>query len=235
MDEIYRIKEAYTKRDTLNKSRIYTYFNPSALYYSQQLERYIIIYLKRNGIDDLSRKHILDVGCGIGEVLRNFIRYRARPENLNGIDLLSDRVEIAKRLSPNINFKCGDASNLPYGDESFDIVLQFTVFTSILDSQMKKEIAGEMLRVLKPDGIIFWYDFHMNNPQNPDVKGVKKKEIYELFPDCSIYLKRITLGPPIARTIAPFSFLACYFLENLRIFNTHYIGIIKKFIDNKES
>jgi len=38
-----------------------------------------------------------------------------------------------------------------------------------------KKIASEMLRVLKVDGITVWYDFHMNNPQNPDVRGVKKK------------------------------------------------------------
>jgi len=54
---------------------------------------------------------------------------------------------------------------------------QFTVFTSILDISMKQSIAGEMLRVLKPDGIILWYDYYRNNPMNPDVRGVKKREI----------------------------------------------------------
>ena len=72
-----------------------------------------------------------------------------------------------------------------------------------------------MLRVLKTDGIILWYDYHMNNLQNPNVKGVKKKEIYKLFPDCDVYLKRITLAPPITRAIVPSSWLACYFLEKL--------------------
>lgn len=55
-----------------------------------------------------------------------------------------------------IDFRCGNAENLPYEDESFDIVMQFTVFTSILDSEMKQNIAREMLRVIKPDGIILW-------------------------------------------------------------------------------
>jgi len=85
-----------------------------------------------------------------------------------------------------------------------------------------------MLRVLKPEGIIIWYDFHINNPKNPDVRGVKKKEIHELFPNCEIYLKRITLAPPLTRLIAPCSPLVCYILEKLRIFNTHYIGVIKR-------
>jgi len=63
-------------------------------------------------------------------------------------------IEIAKKISPNINFRYGEASCIPFEEESFDIVMQFTVFTSILDEYMKKSIAREMLRVLKPDGII---------------------------------------------------------------------------------
>jgi hypothetical protein len=91
---------------------------------------------------------------------------------------------------------------------------------------MKRNIAKEMLRVLKNHGIILWYDFIYNNPKNPDVRGVKKKEIYELFPSV-IYLNRITLAPPITRLLAPYSYLACYLLEKVKIFNTHYLGIIK--------
>jgi len=164
---------------------------------------------------------------GGGELI-NLIRYGARPENLFGIDLLEDRIMEARSLHSCINFSLGDASILPYSDKYFDIVMQFTVFTSILDKDMKKKIAEEMLRVLKPDGIILWYDYYVNNPRNPDVRGVKKKDIYELFPNCEIYLKRITLAPPLARLIASRSQLVCYILEKLKIFNTHYIGIIKK-------
>lgn len=187
----------------------------------------ILNILKTRG-KALKDMRILDVGCGAGGELRNFIRYGALPENLYGIDLLPDRIELAKRLSPNINFICDDASNLPYDNESFDIVMQFTVFTSILDNDMKLKIASEMLPVLKPDGIIIWYDYFVDNPKNPDVKGIKKKEIYKLFPNCDIHLKRITLAPPIARLVAPYSYLACYLLEKLKIFNTHYLGTIKK-------
>lgn len=108
--------------------------------------------------------------------------------------------------------------------------MQFTVFTSILDTGMRRSIATEMLRVLKPDGIILWYDYHMNNPKNPDVKGVKKKEIHELFPHGQITLKRITLAPPITRLIAHRSWLICYLLEKLKVFNTHYLGVIRKIV-----
>jgi len=108
--------------------------------------------------------------------------------------------------------------------------MQFTVFTSILDIQLKKKIASEMLRVLKKDGIVVWYDFHMNNPKNPDVKGIKKNEIYQLLPNCEIFLKRITLAPPLARKIAPFSFILCSILEKIPFLCTHYLGVIRRHI-----
>jgi hypothetical protein len=68
----------------------------------------------------------------------------------------------------------------------------------------------------------------MNNPKNPDVRGVKKKEIYEHFPDSEIYLERITLAPPLTRVIAPFSIILCQLLEKFPLLCTHYIGVIRR-------
>jgi hypothetical protein len=85
-----------------------------------------------------------------------------------------------------------------------------------------------MARVLSPQGIIIWYDYHMDNPYNSNVRGVKKKEIRELFPDCDIELHRIILAPPLVRILAPCSLLLCYLLEKLSILNTHYLGVIRK-------
>lgn len=223
-----RIKQVYEQRKEEIPSNLYSFFNRANLFFIQGREYSILEAFKKYGIHSLETKKILDIGCGAGGEMRNLIRYGAKPENLFGIDLLPDRVEIAKKISHNIDFRCGDASNIPFEDGRFDLVMQFTVFTSILDIHMKQTIAREMLRVLKPDGIILWYDYHMNNPKNPDVRGVKKKEIYELFQNCDISLKRITLAPPVTRLIAPYSWLVCYFLEKLKVFNTHYVGIIRK-------
>ena len=163
-----------------------------------------------------------------GGVLRDFIKYGAKPKYLYGIDLLDDRIEIAKDISPNINFKCGDASNLPYKDEFFNVVVQFTVFTSVLKKEIKKDIAKEMLRVLKKEGIILWNDFSYNNPKNLDVKGIKKKEIIDLFPNCEFTFNKVTLAPPIVRFIAPRSWLLCYMFEKLSFLCTHYLVVIRK-------
>jgi hypothetical protein len=40
---------------------------------------------------------------------------------------------------------------------------------------------AEMARVLAANGVIVWYDFSVNNPRNPHVRGVKLTEILELL------------------------------------------------------
>lgn len=228
MSEVERIKEVYAKRDRTIIDDRYSMFNAANLFIIQSRERELVSILKKYVFSDLSDKKILDVGCGGGRVLSGFIGYGANPKNLSGIDLLPDRIELAKKLEPEANFQCGNAEKLPYSDESFDIVMQFTMFTSILDSQMKKKIAREMLRVLKPNGIILWYDYHMNNPKNPDVKGIRKGEIVNLFPNCFFDFRKITLAPPIVRMLAKYSWLLCYLLDMIPLLRTHYLVVIKK-------
>jgi hypothetical protein len=110
----------------------------------------------------------------------------------------------------------------------FDIVLQATVFTSILDVEMKRAIAREILRVLKPTGVFVWYDFLFDNPRNPHVGGIGAREIRRLFPGCAVGLKRITLAPPIARRLVPITWIGALLLERVSILNTHYLGTIRK-------
>ncbi len=102
------------------------------------------------------------------------------------------------------------------------------MFTSILDADLRRQVASEMLRVVKPDGVILWYDFHMRNPRNPGVRAVRKAEIRELFPGCSMTLRRITLAPPITRMLAHRSSLLCHLLERVSLLRTHYLGLIRK-------
>jgi len=108
------------------------------------------------------------------------------------------------------------------------MVLQFTVFTSILDDVMKKHIAAEISRVLKPGGALLWYDYFVSNPSNPDVRGVSRGEIVRLFPGFSIFLKRVTLAPPITRAVAPVSTALCRLLSSVPVLRTHYLGFLQK-------
>src|SRR5262249_40854765 len=179
-------------------------------------EQKMLDLLQREGMSDLSRRRILEVGCGTGDLLRGFVKWGASPEKVVGVDLLEHSVAQARVWSPpRMRIEVASASNLPFADEEFDIVLQSTVFTSVLDAPLKQRIASEMLRVVRGDGLILWYDFTLNNPFNRDVSGVKMREIRTLFPGCRLDLRRVSLAPPLLRGIAPVSSTATHLLSHV--------------------
>lgn len=222
-----RVRAAYARRE--GRDARYTFASPSHVFQSQERERQVLRLLEQEGCLPLAGKTILDVGCGNGTWLRDFIKWGARPQDLTGIDLLPARVEQAVALCPSdTHLECGSATELAFEGGSFDIVLQATMFTSILDATVRSRIAAEMLRVVKPDGFILWFDFHMNNPWNPDVRGVTRREIQRLFPGCRLQLSRTVLAAPLSRRIAPYSWLASYVLARFAPLCTHYLGTIRK-------
>jgi SAM-dependent methyltransferase len=145
------------------------------------------------------------------------------------MDLLADRVGEARALcAQGVHLFCGSAAALPVPAASFDLVAQFTVFTSILDPDLRRQVASEMLRVVKPTGLILWYDFFFDNPKNVNVRGIARREIQRLFPGCSVKLRRVTLAPPLTRRLASRSWLACSLLEAIPLLRTHFLGVIRK-------
>jgi SAM-dependent methyltransferase len=219
-----RIRSVYAQRQHDER---YSWFSPGYVFAMQSLEREMLALLNPGRGRPLASLRILEVGCGTGYWLRQFVKWGARPENVAGIDLLSDRVAEARRLCPGeVTVRCGSAARLAFDDQSFDVVFQSLVFTSVRDSAMKRQIAEEMVRVTRKPGFILWYDFFLNNPGNPDVRGVGRREIRELFPRCSINLRRVGLAPPLFRAIAPHSWMLCAALEKIPLLRTHYLGVI---------
>jgi SAM-dependent methyltransferase len=222
-----RIRAAYARRPG-NDPR-YSWFNPGHVFTVQERERHLLALLRRYGFESLRTGKILEIGCGSGYWLREFIKWGARPENITGIDLLPERIVEARTLCPSqVTTICGSAAALGLPDGSFDLVLQSTVFSSILDLGMRRQVAGEMLRVLKSDGLVVWYDYHVNNPWNRDVRGVRRSEIRDLFPGSVLDLRPITVAPPLVRRLAPYSFLACHLLRRIPWLCTHYLGVIRR-------
>ena len=182
----------------------------------------------------LSERRILEVGCGTGWLLRKMVSWGAKPKNCSGVDLLRDVIEAARESCADMDLRCANAENLPFEDDGFDMVMQFTAFTSILERNVKKRIAEEMLRVMTPSGVVLWYDYFVSKPTNPDVRGIGRREVQRLFPNCSFDFRTVTLAPPITRAVAPHSFLLCYLLDKVPWLRTHYLVVIKKGSSPKE-
>jgi SAM-dependent methyltransferase len=229
MGELDRIRAEYARRAADPRLRgLYTYFNRGSLFAIQERERALLALLSRAGLDEVQNLEILDLGCGSGGWLLDLVRYGAQPDRLHGCDLLPDRLLQARpRLPGRVALACADGGRLPYAAACFDLVCQFTAFTSILDDDLRRCVAGEMWRVLRPGGALLWYDFRFQG-RNPAVRAIHPREVRRLFPDGTVVQRRVTLAPPIARRLAGRSWLTCEALARLPWLCTHDLILICK-------
>jgi len=222
------MKEEYAAREErLQNSDRYSPSNPAYQFLMHQREKQIQRLLESTGWVDLAESQVLEIGCGKGEVLETFQRLGVPKSRLYGIDLLHERVKEAGLSLPGSSLANADAQSLPFASQAFDVLLQFTAFSSVLDAQVKQTMAGEMLRVLKDDGVILWYDFWWN-PVNNQTRGIRLSEIKQLFPQCDIQIHKITLAPPIVRILIPKLPRVAKWLEGLTVLNSHYLALIRK-------
>ncbi len=226
--ELARIRAAYDRRKREIPADRYSDANPRAAIFQQELEQRILRLLALKSCAPLAEKRVLDLGCGDGRWLRRFCKWGASAENLAGMDLLPERIAAARELTTSaVRFYCGSAGQIPFRDRTLDVVVCMSVFSSILSENLRAAVAAEMVRVLRPGGCVLWHDFFVNNPANPDVRGVGKAELARLFPGCAIELSRVTVAAPLGRAIATIPFLYSA-LARCRIFCTHYLGWIRK-------
>ena len=72
---------------------------------------------------DLEKGHrVLDVACGTGIVARVAVEKTGDQGKVVGLDVNQAMLDVARRLGPKIEWRQGDAANLPFSDNSFDFV-----------------------------------------------------------------------------------------------------------------
>jgi len=97
-------------------------------------------------------KNVLDVGCGIGDWTKYVAECGAK--SVDGFDISAEMVKLSKQATEdlnNVSICVGDVTNMPYGDERFDIVLSFYI-TCVLHKEAFTKSFVELYRVLVPGG-----------------------------------------------------------------------------------
>lgn len=115
---------------------------------SETNKRIRIIYEELLPKEYLKGKKFLEVGCGLGYFSNKASKIGA---NVTGIDIGPNLVEINKKKTPKGVFKVASASDLPFKDETFDVVLSTEVIEHVNN---QKSALKEMCRVLKKNGIL---------------------------------------------------------------------------------
>jgi ubiquinone/menaquinone biosynthesis C-methylase UbiE len=97
---------------------------------------------------------VLDMGCGTGSHLS---LYRKTGCKTFGIDLSPAMLNVARKKLGNL--VQGDASRMPFPDESFDLVTATLMFHE-MPAALRSPVMGEAKRVVKKDGRFLVTDYH---------------------------------------------------------------------------
>jgi SAM-dependent methyltransferase len=207
----------------------YSPLQPDVMHALHERERALRRLFVRLGWLDLTRRCAVEVGCGAGGNLLDLLRLGFLPEQLTGIELLPERLAHARRVLPAaLRLLDGDATHADIAPDSADLVLQSTVFSSLLDDAAQQRLADAMWRWAKPGGGVLWYDFTVDNPRNADVRGVPPARVRALVPHGRVTARRITLAPPLARAAARVHPALIGALNLLPPLRTHVLAWIEK-------
>ena len=108
-------------------------------------------------VRDLTDKDVLDIGCGHGGRTAYYVRHGG-PRSIVGLEVSHDRASVAdassRRLCDGgrISFTVGFGEEMPFKDDSFDLLLSYDVFEHVADLRMVLE---ECFRVLRPEGCLY--------------------------------------------------------------------------------
>ncbi len=223
-----RIETEYRRRESEVEADLYAPWQPAESFIVSERKNTAARLLQKAGKFPVAGDKCLEIGFGKLGWLADLLSWGLRETNLHGIELDEKRARVAQNALPKADLRIGDAANLPWENDSFKFVVASTVFSSILDSDVRKLIAAEISRVLISGGVFVWYDLAVDNPRNPNVKGINAKELKNLFPQFEGEIKRVTLAPPIARTVAPRSLTLAAILNAFPFLRTHLLAVLVK-------
>ena len=227
-DERKRIRAEYERREREIDLERYASWSQAVILEQSNRKRIASMLLHQANVFPDAGCQCLEVGCGAMGWAAELLSWGVPTPNLHGIDLCETRIRHIRELLPQATFRVGDATELPWGTGQFQLVVASTVFTSILDQDVRRRLAVEIVRVMAPQGALLWYDFAFNSPGNPNVRRVDRAELRALFPQLDGEIKSITLAPPIARVITPLSWTIATCLQAVPLLRTHLIAVLVK-------
>src|SRR6266851_2828693 len=131
--EVSRIRSVYRERERAlprmaNPDQTNPGYQRLVRKYHDRLER----ILRERLAGSLRNCRVLDVGCGYGSLLGWFHGLGIPPANLFGVDLIPDRIKIAREMFPAFTFVEGNAERFDFPDNCFDLVKAGNISRAIL-------------------------------------------------------------------------------------------------------
>lgn len=160
------------------------------LYFSRKLRFDDVFSEQYNRVfrlDTEANLKILEIGCGPGALAEALHRWYPKAE-ITAIDRDSNFISFAQDNIAGVTFMEGDATRLPFADNSFDVTISNTVQEHVEPSAFW----GEQKRVLKPDGVCLCLSARKGlHCQAPCLEMTKEeKEFWENIPEAESELEK---------------------------------------------
>lgn len=223
-----RIVAEYRRRETELDGDLYAPWKAATSFLRFGRVRLAARLLREAGVFPGPSDPCLEIGYGSLGWLGELVGWGVQEGALHGIELDPVRARRAAEVLPGADLRVGDATQMPWSSGTFRLVIQSTVFTSVLDDGVRRALAAEITRVLAPGGALVWYDMAVNNPRNANVRRVSRRELAALFPGLRGVMRSVTLAPPLARWCAPKSWLLAELLEAIPLLRTHVLAVLVK-------
>jgi ubiquinone/menaquinone biosynthesis C-methylase UbiE len=194
-----RIKDAYRRyAASSRRQRAWALDNSGNI----EMRRELLERLLAEASNELAgQAEILDIGCGVGWWVRALAEQGVSRDRLHGVDLLPSRVEAAAGALEGAQITHGDARALPYDDGRFEVVLLFTVLSSLPSREAVLEALGEARRVLAPGGILLAYEPRLPNPTNRATRWVSRADFERGLESRTLGVSTLTVLPPLSRRL----------------------------------
>jgi len=189
----------------------------------------------------------LDVGCGQGWYVA---RMRRLGFDVDGLDTSAGQVQLAERhVGVPGSIAVGSALSIPAADASFDFAYTINVLHHLSSVEEQRQAFGELLRVLRPGGLLFVHEINTRNllfrfymgyvfpSLNCIDEGVERWLLpHELsrYTDAPVIdVRYFTFLPdfipePVVRLLAPIE--RRLEASSLRKYSAHYMAVLRKAI-----
>ena len=108
-----------------------------------------------------SNSKIVEYGCGYGRLL-NLLDLEGF-KNLLGFDFAPNMIARGKNSYPHLELLHAESGKVPIENSSSDVVILSTILCCMVEKKQQTELIEEVLRILKPKGVLYLSDFLLSD------------------------------------------------------------------------
>ncbi len=172
---------------------------------------------------------VLDVGCGRGDWLAQFVEWGLPRPHLMGLDLNHRRLREARKRLPGVSFCVGEGRALPCESSRFSCVVLSLVLSTMQDEASARDLLLEVWRVLRPGGRLLIHDLKHVRPGRGGAR-LRTRHLPEVLAGqaAGLECRDLILLPPLARRLLPGWPGVVKILERRAVLRGHWMMRIDK-------